>query len=161
MRSSTLLIGIGNILLGDDGIGVHTVREIERRYLFDPEIDIIDGGTKGLDLLPFLEGRGKVLIVDALDSGMPPGHISILRNKEIPTVLQAKLSVHHIGLGEVLLALEMLDKLPEEITLVGIQPARITTGLDISYEVGSRMEDLIKSIIDKLSEWGIKCIKRV
>ena len=160
MSPEILLLGIGNILLRDEGIGVHTVNKIKERYTFEPEIDIIDGGTKGLDLLPLFEGRKKVLIVDAVDWGNKPGSISILRNGEIPARLHSKLSVHHIGLGEVLLAAQMLNIMPEEICLVGIQPGSIDTGIDMTPEVNSKMEDLISTVIDILRDWGVKCLKR-
>ncbi len=160
MISEILLLGIGNILLSDEGVGVHAVNELRERYLFEPEIDIVDGGTKGLDLLPLFEGRKKVLIVDAVDFGERPGYIAVLRNKEIPAILHSKLSVHHIGLGEVLLSAEMMGVMPEEICLLGIQPYSLETGLGLSEVLRVRMDELIERIIDKLRQWGVKCKER-
>lgn len=155
-----LVLGLGNILLSDEAVGVSVVEELKRRYSFYPEIDIIDGGTKGLDLLPFLEGRKKVLIVDAVDFGKEPGYIGILENKEIPAVLHSKLSVHHIGLGEVLLASEMLGIMPEEICLIGIQPLTLETGIELSPLIASKIDELLGRVIEKLNLWAVECKER-
>lgn len=161
MSSQILLLGIGNILLRDEGIGVHTVNKIKERYLFEPEIDVIDGGTKGLELLPIFEGQKRALIVDAVDFGKEAGYISVVRNKEIPAQLHSKLSVHHIGLSEVLLAAQMLGIGPEEVFLVGIQPLSMETGIDMTPELSSKMEELIRVVVNTLKEWGIKCIEKI
>lgn len=155
-----LVLGLGNILLSDEAVGVRAVEELQRRYSFSPEIDIIDGGTKGLDLLPFLEGRKKVLIIDAVDFGKDPGYIGILENKEIPAVLHSKLSVHHIGLGEVILASEMLGAMPEEICLIGIQPLTLETGIGLSPLIASKIDELLGRVIEKLRLWDVECKER-
>ncbi|MCX7794054.1 MAG: HyaD/HybD family hydrogenase maturation endopeptidase [Thermodesulfovibrionales bacterium] len=151
-----LVLGLGNILLSDEGIGVRVVEELRERYTFFPDIEIVDGGTKGLDLLPLFESREKVLIVDAVDFGREPGYIGILEKSEIPTILHSKLSVHHIGLGEVLLAAQMLGIMPEEICLIGIQPYTLETGLELSSTIASKKEELLRSIVDKLRLWGVE-----
>ena len=81
----TALLGIGNILLKDEGVGVHVVNAIKEGYTFSPEVEIIDGGTLGLDLLPFIEGKEGLLIIDAVNFGKDPGYIGILENEEIPS----------------------------------------------------------------------------
>ncbi len=155
-----LVLGLGNILLGDEGVGVHVVNELIKRYSFIPEIDIVDGGTKGLDLLPILEARDRVLIIDAVDFEKAPGYIGILENREIPAVLHSKLSVHHIGLGEVLLASEMLGIMPQEICLIGIQPLTLETGIGLSPVLASRIDELLRRVIEKLNLWGVECKER-
>lgn len=155
-----LVLGLGNILLGDEGVGVSVIEEMKRRYTFCPDIDIIDGGTKGLDLLPFLEARDRVLIIDAVDFEKEPGYIGILENKEIPAVLHSRLSVHHIGLGEVLLALDMLGIMPEEICLIGIQPLTLETGIGLSPVLVSKIDVLLRRVIEKLTFWGVECKER-
>lgn len=155
-----LVLGLGNVLLSDEGVGVRVVEELKRRYFFHPEIDIIDGGTKGLDLLPFLEGRQKVLIIDAVDFGKEPGYTGILENKEIPAILHSKLSVHHIGLGEVLLASEMLGVMPDEICLIGIQPLTLETGIGLSPLITSKIDELLRMVIQRLNLWAVECKER-
>lgn len=152
------LIGIGNILLRDEGVGVHVVYAIKKRYTFSPEVEIIDGGTMGLDLLPLIEGKDRILIVDAVDFGKDPGYIDILEKESIPSTLNSKLSVHHINLSDVLFALKLMNISPD-ICLIGIQPKSIDIGLDLTEEVGSKMDELIDKILKILSRWDVKCYR--
>lgn len=151
------VIGLGNILLKDEGVGVHVVNTIKQKYSFFPEIEIVDGGTMGFDLLPIFEGRDKVLIVDAVDFKRKPGYIGIIENDNIPSVLNSKLSVHHINLPDVLFAAKLMDISPPEICLVGIQPESLDIGLDMTDEIKEKIEALIDAIIGKLKEWNVKC----
>ena len=99
MAPKVTLIGLGNILLQDEGVGVQAVKYIQERYEVPPELEIVDGGTSGLDLLPFIEGRDRVLFVDAVNFGKEPGYIGVLKNAEIPAFFGAKSSLHHLGLA--------------------------------------------------------------
>ncbi|BCB96679.1 hydrogenase 2 maturation protease [Dissulfurispira thermophila] len=152
------LIGLGNILLKDEGVGVHVANTIKQRYTFSPDVEVIDGGTMGLDLLPLLEGRDKVLIVDAVDFAKEYGYISIIENEAIPSILNSKLSVHHINLSDVLFAAKLMDILPPEICLIGIQPKSIDVGLDMTDEINEKIETLIDAVIKKLNEWSVECV---
>ncbi|HCL81557.1 MAG TPA: hydrogenase expression/formation protein [Nitrospiraceae bacterium] len=158
--SPLCVIGLGNILLKDEGIGVHAANAVKERYAFSPDVDIIDGGTIGLDLLPIIEGRDRVMIVDAVDFGKEPGHIGIIKDKDIPSVLNSKLSVHHIGLSDVLFTAAFMDITPSEICLVGIQPKSLDVGLDMTPEIDGKMEDMINLIIKTLQSWGVECALR-
>jgi hydrogenase maturation protease len=120
-------------------------------------VEIIDGGTMGLDLLPIFEGRDKVLIVDAVDFGKDPGHIGIVENDDIPSVLNSKLSVHNINLSDVLFAAKLMEISPPEICLIGIQPQSIDVGLDMTDEISEKLDGLREMIIKKLKEWGVEC----
>lgn len=153
----TIVIGLGNILLKDEGIGVHTVNAVRERYTFSPEVEIIDGGTLGLDLLHFFEGRERVLIVDAVDFKKEAGYIGVIEDDKIPSTLFAKLSVHHIGLSDVLFAAKLMDFTPSKIRLIGIQPQSLDVGLDVTECISGKMEDLIDTIILTLKEWNIEC----
>ena len=84
MATTVTLIGLGNLLMRDEGVGVQAVRAIEERYEMPPGVEIVDGGTSGLDLLPYIEGRDRVLFVDAVNFGKEPGYIEVLENREIP-----------------------------------------------------------------------------
>ncbi|MFQ3574119.1 MAG: HyaD/HybD family hydrogenase maturation endopeptidase [Thermodesulfovibrionales bacterium] len=153
----TALIGLGNILLSDEGIGVHAINLIRQRYAFEPEIDIIDGGTLGLDLLHFFENRNDVVIVDAVNLKQAPGYIKILRNEEIPSTINKKLTVHHIGLADILSSLRLLGKYPKNIVLVGIQPKSLEMTLDMTDVLKDRLEDIIQFTIKELEVIGHKC----
>lgn len=151
------IIGLGNILLKDEGIGVHAVNAVKERYTFSPEVEIIDGGTLGLDLLHFFEGTDKVLIVDAVDFKKAPGYIGTIEDDDIPSTLFAKLSVHHIGLSDVLFAAKLLEITPAKLRLIGIQPESLDVGLAMTERINGKMEEVIGAIISTLKEWNIEC----
>ncbi len=156
------LIGVGNILMMDEGIGVHTVKAIEALCHVPTGLEVVDGGTAGLDLLPYIDGRERVLIVDAVDFGQEPGFIGMLENEDIPRVLegQAKMSLHHLGLVDVIGAARLLDAFPQEICLIGIQPHTIDVGLEMTPLIKGRMKVLMEAVIDKLRDWDILCVLR-
>jgi hydrogenase maturation protease len=150
------LLGLGNILMRDDGVGVHAVKAVQERFEVPPELDIVDGGTSGLDLLPFIEGRDRVIFVDAVDFGKEPGFIGELVNDDIPAFFSKdKASLHHIGLTDVLATGRLLNIIPEEICLIGIQPQRIEMGLELTEVLQGKLDLLVSRIRDKLRDWGV------
>jgi hydrogenase maturation protease len=153
------LLGLGNILMRDDGVGVHAVKAVQERFEVPPELDIVDGGTAGLDLLPFLEGRDRVLFVDAVDFGQEPGFIGELVNDAIPAFFgKDKASLHHVGLPEVLATAQLLNILPEEICLIGIQPQGIEMGLGLTEVLQGKLDLLVAQISDKLRAWDVHLV---
>jgi hydrogenase maturation protease len=158
----TTLIGLGNILMQDEGIGVHAVKAVQERFLVPPELEIVDGGTAGLNLLPFLEGRDRVLFVDAVDFGQEPGFMGELANDAIPALFgKNKSSLHHVGLAEVLALARLLEILPQEICLIGIQPQAMEPGLELTELLQEKFERLITHITAKLREWHIELVPRL
>jgi hydrogenase maturation protease len=159
------VIGIGNLLLTDDGVGVHAIRKLTEEYEFpEPDchtgrsVSLIDGGTKGLDLLPLFEGRDKVLIIDAANFKKEPGFIDVVDGDKIPAFLSSKLSVHQIGLPDMLFAARLMEITPPEMCLVGIQPKSMETGTELSEEINMKLETLMQIVLRKLEEWGVKVI---
>ncbi|MEK6737867.1 MAG: HyaD/HybD family hydrogenase maturation endopeptidase [Planctomycetota bacterium] len=150
------ILGIGNILLRDEGVGVHAVNALKERYVFSADVELIDGGTMGLDLLPFIEGKDKVLIIDAADFGEKPGIIKTIEGKDIPAFLNTKFSVHQIGLPDMIFAADFMGITPPEMCLVGIQPGDTGTGLELSQEMKDKFQELVDIAADKLSEWGVE-----
>lgn len=154
------VFGIGNILLSDDGVGVHVVHKLMHEYHFSPSIELIDGGTKGLDLLPLFENRDKILIIDAANFKKDPGTIDTVEGDNIPAFLSTKLSVHQIGLPDLLFAAKIKNLMPDEICLIGMQPLSMDTATDLSETVSDRMDDFLDRILEKLSEWGVEAVSR-
>lgn len=152
----TALLGIGNILLSDEGIGVRVVEAIQERYNLPDDLEIIDGGTMGLDLLPFIEHKDRLLIVDAVNIGQPPGTITEIEGDDIPRFLAVKMSVHQIGLPDMLSAAKMMGILPREMCLVGIQPEILKTGLEMSETMTANLDLLIDAVSNRLRAWGIE-----
>jgi hydrogenase maturation protease len=157
---TTTVLGLGNILLKDEGVGVHAVNAIKGRYSFPPDVEVIDGGTLGLDLLPLIEKRDRLLFVDAVDFGKEPGYIGIVDDDAIPSTLLAKMSVHHIGLSDVLFAAKLLDIKPVKIRLVGIQPLSLEVGLEMTDCISGKLEEVIAMVINTLKEWNVECALR-
>jgi hydrogenase maturation protease len=150
-----LVLGIGNLIMSDDGIGVRVVQRLTERYRFPAEVTVIDGGTLGLDLLPRLEGVTKLLLVDAIETGSAPGTMVRLAGEEIPLALETKLSLHQMGLKD-LLAVAMLQGFaPEEMVLWGVQPELIEMGMELSAAVAARQETLEGEVLRQLERWGI------
>ncbi|MEW6659185.1 MAG: HyaD/HybD family hydrogenase maturation endopeptidase [Thermodesulfobacteriota bacterium] len=160
MNKKISLIGLGNILMRDEGVGVQAVRALEKGWELPPELEVVDGGTSGLDLLPYIEGRDRVLFVDAVNFHQEPGYIGVLENREIPALFATKDSLHHLGLMDVLATAQLLDVLPREVCLIGIQPLSLETGLELSPLLQGKMELLLHRIIAKLQEWGLVCVPR-
>lgn len=154
------VLGLGNILLTDEGIGVHVVNEFQREYSVPEYVEIIDGGAAGVDLIPFIEGRDKVLMVDAVNFDREPGYVGVIENDEIPVRITQKASMHHLGLMDVLSIIKLSGGLPNKICLIGIQPKSLELGLDTSPEIWDKKDELVKRIASKLSEWNVPCVLR-
>ena len=150
------VFGIGNILLSDDGAGVHAVNKLISEYQFPGNVELIDGGTKGLDLLPLFENRDRVLIIDAANFNKEPGTIGSVEGDNIPSFLSSKLSVHQIGLPDMLFAARLMEIMPSEICLIGIQPLSMETSAEMSGLISGKMGELIGSVLEKLKAWGVE-----
>lgn len=161
MQEPTIsILGLGNILMSDEGVGVHTVKEFEKRYEVPEFVEIIDGGAAGLDLIPFIEGREKVLMIDAVNFDREPGYIDTIENDAIPVRLSTKASMHHLGLMDVLSIVKLSGNYPKDLCIIGIQPKSLELGLDMTPEIWDKKEALVKRVADKLREWNIPCALR-
>jgi hydrogenase maturation protease len=149
-------LGIGNLIMSDDGAGIHVIRHLGEHYRFPPEVTLLDGGTLGLDLLPKLEGVDRLLIIDAIETGDPPGTLARMSGDEIPVVMETKLSPHQMGLKDLLAVAMLQGYSPPEMVLVGIQPENIDLGLELSQKVSARFDELVQMVIRELGNWDIK-----
>lgn len=154
------VIGLGNILMRDEGVGVHAIRAFQERYDAPDTVEIVDGGTAGFDLLPLIEGREKVLLVDAVNFGREPGFIDTLVNDEIPARFGTKASLHHLGLMDILSITKLAGSAPTELCLVGIQPKALEVGLDMTPEMCDKVEILVERVVNKLRDWNVQCVLR-
>ena len=149
------MLGVGNLLLSDDGVGVHAIRRLQQVALLPEEVQVVDGGTSGLDLLHYLEGVSHLVIVDATEVGQAPGTLTRLAGDEVPAYLSTKLSPHEIGLPDMLFAAKLRDLYPEEVVVWGVQPATTEVGLDLSPPVAAQVDVLVQKILEELTRWGI------
>lgn len=151
---SVLVLGIGNLLLSDEGVGVKAVEELENRYDCSDAVEIVDGGTSGSELLPYFDDRSHILIIDAVKTGNQPG--TIVRIENPPAFFQKKISPHQIGLADVLGLAAITDNLPRNITLFGIEPKELSTGLDLSTDVARNLSRLVDMVVAELKSIGVK-----
>jgi hydrogenase maturation protease len=150
------VLGLGNILLSDEGVGVRVVERLQERYVFPPDVQMLDGGTLGLDLMPYVENADRLLVVDALEMSAAPGTVARLRGEEVPAFLGPKISPHQMGLADLLAAARLCDCYPEELVLWGVQPEVMDVGLDLSPSVAAQVETLVENVLAELSCWGIE-----
>ncbi len=155
VQRRTLILGLGNILLQDEGLGVRALERLTARYRLPAEVQAIDGGVMGLDLLPYLEGVTDLLILDAVQTGEPPGTLVRLEGEAIPAALSLKMSMHQIGLQELLAVSRFQGHLPDRIVLWGMEPASLDPGLDLSPIVAARLDALVEAAVQELQDWGI------
>jgi hydrogenase maturation protease len=150
----TLVLGVGNKLMSDEGVGVHVIERLSAGYTIPEEIQILDGGTLGMDLLHYLEGIDNLLLVDAVETHKEPGTIIRLEGEQVPVFLSMKISPHQIGVPDMLFAAKMMDLYPKQLVLWGIQPELMEIGLDLSPLIESKVDMLVKNVIEDLRVWG-------
>ncbi|MBM9519916.1 hydrogenase maturation protease [Desulforhopalus vacuolatus] len=150
-----LLLGVGNLLLNDEGIGVRVVEEFDRRY-DTPELDIVDGGTAGMELLDDLADRPLVVIVDCIKSKDPVGTVKWLEDEQVPKFFSRKLSPHQLGLSDVLSALIMTGEYPARLRLLGAVPESIDTEIGLTDLLAGRKEEMVEQLRAFFSEEGFE-----
>lgn len=151
-----VVLGVGNILMQDEGFGVRAIEELSRRYAFPDNVAVLDGGTLGMELLRFIDGADRLLIIDAVNGNGLPGIFYQFNNEEVKAYFKEKVSMHELGIQDVLAALELLEKPVKDVVVLGIQPAVIDIGLELSPTVQAAVQPTVKSIIGVLDSWGIK-----
>jgi hydrogenase maturation protease len=139
----------------DDAFGSRMVELLQAKLRFPPEVSILDGGTLGLDLLPRLEGVDRLLIIDALEMDAEPGEVFRLEGEEVPRAFATKLSVHQMGVQDLLAVAELQGHLPSELVVWGVQPGTVEMGLNLSPPVAAAMDKLMAGILEELRCWGI------
>lgn len=150
-----MVLGIGNSIMSDDGVGARVIQFLQSRYIFPTEVILLDGGIMGIDLLPKLEGIERLILVDAVETGKAPGTLVLLSGNEIPLASGTTVSPHQIGLKDLLTVAELLGSLPAEIVLCGIQPAFSGPGSALSPAVSAQVGHLAAEVLLQLSRWGL------
>jgi hydrogenase maturation protease len=152
--SGTLVLGIGNTLWADEGFGPAVVARLAAQEL-PADVEVIDGGTQGLYLLPLVQEARRLLVFDAVDFGRRPGEVMVLRDAQIPAFFgQRPLSLHQTAFTDVLAAAQLTERMPEAVTLVGVQLADIEDwGGALSAPVAAAMDEAIRVGLAELAGW--------
>ena len=153
-----VVIGLGNPIMGDDGLGLCALEQLVLGWTFDDSTELLDGGTWGLSLIPSIEGARGVLFLDAIRTNSAPGTIVELRGDEIPRTLATKLSPHEIDLREVLAVLQLRGTLPAEVSAIGVEPESVDLRDGLSPTVQSRLPDVVRLTVARLESWGVRCL---
>ncbi len=128
-----LVLGLGNVLMRDEGVGVRVIEALETGYRAPAGVELLDGGTSGIDLMDTVAGCGRLIVADAIASASaPPGSVLRLEGAEFRAWLRTRLSPHQFGLSDLLALLALSDQAPTRVTLFGIVPAEISLGLELS-----------------------------
>ena len=149
-RPPVLVLGIGNILLRDEGIGVRVIEAL-REYLLPNTIELVDGGTAGADLLDVISDRHKVIVIDAVDADVEPGSTLRLSLDDLVAGQTAAVSLHEIGLVETFAMARHLGSAPGEVVIIGIQPKEIIASDQLSPEISACVPAIVKQVIEELS----------
>ncbi|MEN3039610.1 MAG: HyaD/HybD family hydrogenase maturation endopeptidase [Candidatus Kryptonium sp.] len=147
------VLGLGNPLLGDDGFGIEVVKKLKNEIGESPDIEIIDGGSLGIYLLPYLEDKTHLIVVDIINFGGKPGEIVKLKLDEIPAFFGLKVSEHQITFHEVIALMKLLEVKPVESFLIGVQPKRSEWGEKISDEVERAINGVVAEVKKQIEIW--------
>jgi hydrogenase maturation protease len=152
-----LVLGIGNLLWADEGLGIRAVEALAERWRWADHVELLDGGTQGLYLVPQVSSATHLLVIDAIDFGDAPGTLRVLRDDEVPQAFSTqKMSLHQSGLADVLAAAALLGKAPTHVTLVGMTPAVLEDfGGSLSPTVAARFEDVVAAARAELARFGV------
>lgn len=157
MRRSAV-IGLGNPLMGDDGFGLVALARL-REWDLDG-VELADGGTWGMSLLPLVEDSDRLLLLDAITAGSQPGDVVVLERDRLPIYLQRKLSPHQVDLSDVLAAAEWRGRLPAETVAIGVEPLSVELRYDLSPVVDRAVDAAVDAVIARLEQWGHRCSLR-
>ncbi len=150
-----VILGVGNILLTDEGVGVHAVNQLVARYRLPPEVDVIDGGTSGMDCLDQVSGADHLLIADAMRSKQEPGTITRLSGDQIPAFFKTKISPHQVGVCDMLATLNFHGLMPKNIVLIGVEPKSFDTAMELSPEIAARLSAVVDALVAELTSIGV------
>jgi len=155
MQSEVLVLGIGNLLWADEGFGVRAVEALHAAYEFPADVTLQDGGTLGLLLYEPVATALRVLVFDAIDFGLPPGTLRVLRDGEVPAWGRTKLSPHQTSFNDVLALAQMNGRTPGEIVAIGVQPVELNDfGGSLRDPVRDRLPEAVQLAADQLAAWG-------
>lgn len=145
---------MGNILLTDEGLGVRALEAFRARFEVPEGVELLDGGTTGMGLLDDISGRAHLLVLDAVQTGAPPGTFAVLRGDEVPVYFGRRATPHQLGLSDVLATLQLAGEKPADVTVLGIVPDSLELSLDLSETVTARLGLLVDALAGELTALG-------
>lgn len=147
--AKTVVLGLGNILHGDDGAGAQTIGRLRSDPRVPADVSLVEGGTLGLELLPYVWDCARLIVIDAVDVGEPPGTVVRMFGEELNS-LPGNSSVHQLGVSDLLVALRVLAERQPEVVLLGVQPGSTNWSCDLSPAVAATFDYLVEATIREL-----------
>ena len=153
----TLVLGLGNPIMGDDGFGLAVLERLLADWVLPAGVEAVDGGIWGMKLLPQIEQSDRLLLLDAVNAGLAPGTPVVLERAELPRYFALKLSPHQIDLREVLALAELRGTLPRDLVAIGAQPERLELATELSAPLAARVGEIATLAAARLERWGHPC----
>lgn len=155
-----LIIGMGNVLMQDEGVGVRAVEELENRYLIPEGVTVVDGGTTGMGLFEPIRQCDQLIVADAINTGDPYGSVVRIANGEIPAFFQTKLSNHQLGLSDLLGLLTLKGEAPEHVVIIGMVPYSLQNRLELTIEATAGLAAMLEMLVAELADLGVDLQER-
>ena len=152
-RNQITILGIGNTLYTDEGLGVHALSHLDEIFGMDEQVLLFDGSTDGMSLLGPVEDTDYLIVLDAINAGKEGGSIIELRGDEIPAYYGVKMSIHQLGFQEVLLAAKLREKYPKHIVMIGMQPTSLELGIGLSETNHAKLPELLNRVVEQVNNW--------
>jgi hydrogenase maturation protease len=153
-RTPLLILGLGNVLLEDDGVGAAAVELLHARYDAPPGVDVLDGGTLGLSLLPYLERADRVILLDAIRADGPAGALVRIDGEQVAPAVATRLSPHQVGVADLLDGARLLNRYPRCLVLLGIVPQSIELSVGLTLPVRQALPQLVECAVEEARAMG-------
>lgn len=160
MSANILVLGLGNFLLCDEGFGIRALELLQSRYDLPENVDCVDGGVLGLELLAYVKERTHLLAIDAVQNGQEPGTLVRLEGDEIPQGLSIKLSMHQVRFADILALSLLRGAAPPRLVVWGMVPASLNSGVELSEVVDVRLGELVENVAGELRQWSTAVVPK-
>jgi hydrogenase maturation protease len=158
--AAVVVLGLGNLLRRDEGLGIRALERLRERYILPETVQLVDGGTLGLDLLCYLEDADHLLVLDAALTEGPPGTLLRVADGAVPAFFGIRTSPHEVALADLLAVARLRGTEPGEVVVLGMQPLALELGWDLSEPVALHLDALVRAAVSELQRWGIPVVER-
>ncbi len=154
-KNEVTILGIGNVILRDEGFGVRVAEYLDKHYEFPESVQIVDGGTLGIELTQYVTGTEKLLVIDSINGGAEPGTTFRFHNDDVMEHFQDKLSAHEVGIQDVLGLLTVTGHKIPDVVVIGAQPYDVEAGVELSDGMMKLLPQMVEQALKELKNWGI------